>query len=278
MLNAYAIVRHLMEADGDEPLPPEPPEVQQGQQQDLGLAGDDDAIDAYLLDPTVATERYLKTKPTIKGSPTTGLYLDWKRRWFLGGRPRRDGPELLRKLENNTWAVYYNPIPDQETDDNRWIAIKLHNTHILTVYPDDTLVASMGGWNTVTTRDRMNRHLPGSWGVYTISGSAYWYCRSVPSITGDTAMFRIPFQSGDKILADGTLVYQSEHEHVRRRKAATYYVHFREPVDLHDVDYNQPEGTMGVLAGPYPSKVRAERHLRRAGGNGYISKSPAPAQ
>jgi hypothetical protein len=271
------IVQRLLEANEPDP---EPPEVQQAQQAELGLSGGEDDVDAYLLDPAVATQRYLKAKPDIKGHDNHGLFQEWKRKWFMGGRPRRDGPEQYRKLENNTYVVFYDggqPFAEDESD--HWIAIKLHSTYILKVTPDDTVTANMGGWNSVTTRDRMNRYLPGSWGVYTISGSPYWYNNSIPSITGEQAVFRIPFHSGDKILADGTLEYQSEHEHIRRRKkrrTAQFYVHFAQPVE--NFNYGAPEGEMITRAGPYPSRIRAERALQWSHGEGYVSQSPEPSE
>ena len=40
------------------------------------------------------------------------------------------------------------------------IALKLHNTDIMTAYPDNTVTLNTGGWRTVTTKARMNDFLP----------------------------------------------------------------------------------------------------------------------
>jgi hypothetical protein len=40
------------------------------------------------------------------------------------------------------------------------IALKLHNTDIMTAYPDNTVTLNTGGWRTITTKARMNDFLP----------------------------------------------------------------------------------------------------------------------
>lgn len=62
------------------------------------------------------------------------------------------GKRASKKLENNTYLVRSGP----DT-----ISVRLHNTHIITFDRNGGRVhLSTGGWNTVTTRDRLNRYMP----------------------------------------------------------------------------------------------------------------------
>jgi hypothetical protein len=59
-----------------------------------------------------------------------------------------------RKVANNTYA------------ERRWpdIAIRLHDTDVVTLHPDGSITLNTGGWYTVTTKDRLNSYLPfGVW-------------------------------------------------------------------------------------------------------------------
>lgn len=55
-------------------------------------------------------------------------------------------------LENNTVAVRR---PDG-------IAVRLHETDVVTFRDDGTVVLDSGGWDTLTTRDRLHRYAPGA--------------------------------------------------------------------------------------------------------------------
>lgn len=69
-----------------------------------------------------------------------------------------------RPIANNTRVI-------RRSDDS--IAIKLHNTDILTFHSNGAIQLFTGGWKTVTTKDRMNRFLPSGIGVY--SEKFIWY-------------------------------------------------------------------------------------------------------
>ncbi len=56
-----------------------------------------------------------------------------------------------RKLQNNTYL---------ERRDPSSIAIRLHTTDIITLHRDGSFRLDSGGWNTPTTRDRINRYIP----------------------------------------------------------------------------------------------------------------------
>jgi hypothetical protein len=94
-----------------------------------------------------------------------------------------------RKLGNNTWLV---------RQDER-IAVKLHQTYILTYTPDNRIILNSGGWETVTTKDRMNKML--GWGTITsIHGDWHVSVRFwIPSDSYGRGRFveaLVPFWSG----------------------------------------------------------------------------------
>jgi hypothetical protein len=55
-----------------------------------------------------------------------------------------------RRIANNTLVI----------DKGTHVAIRLHNTDIVEVYPDGTYVLDSGGWHTVTTKQRINTFAP----------------------------------------------------------------------------------------------------------------------
>jgi hypothetical protein len=69
----------------------------------------------------------------------------------------------IRKLENNTFEI---TLPNGERK------IRLHQTDILT-FNGSGFTVNTGGYLTVTTRDRLNKYLPGNWRVYSVKG--VWY-------------------------------------------------------------------------------------------------------
>lgn len=68
-----------------------------------------------------------------------------------------------KRLENNTYAI----------DRTNEVGIRLHRTDVVRFFQDGSIVLNSGGWNTVTTKDRMNRYSPfriqsvkGLWSVW----------------------------------------------------------------------------------------------------------------
>lgn len=59
--------------------------------------------------------------------------------------------KFRRKLENNTYLVMINP---------NQIAVKLHNTYVVTINSNDTYELNNGGFKTTTTKDRINKYSP----------------------------------------------------------------------------------------------------------------------
>jgi site-specific DNA-adenine methylase len=56
-----------------------------------------------------------------------------------------------RKIGNNTYAEILH-------DDT--VAIKLHNTYVVKINSNGTYTLNSGGWQTVTTKDRINQYSP----------------------------------------------------------------------------------------------------------------------
>lgn len=75
-----------------------------------------------------------------------------------------------RKVGNNTYM--------QQRDEDA-IAVKLHDTDVVTALRDGSVVLDSGGWKTVTTKDRMNKWLPDPWRVWTERGT--WYLGRIPT-------------------------------------------------------------------------------------------------
>src|SRR5882762_2348120 len=71
-----------------------------------------------------------------------------------------------RKLANNTYARRRH---------SGKIAIQLHATDILTFHSDGQIDLNTGGWDTVTTRSRMNDFIPRPWRVGGNRGSTLLY-------------------------------------------------------------------------------------------------------
>jgi hypothetical protein len=77
-----------------------------------------------------------------------------------------------KPIANNTYLIL-----DTNTND---VAVRLHNTNILTFKPDGSIILDTGGWETNTTKARMNEFLPmggvgSERGVWTISTGGIEY-------------------------------------------------------------------------------------------------------
>ena len=56
-----------------------------------------------------------------------------------------------RKVGNNTYA---------EILSDGTVAVMLHSTYVVKIHPDDTYTLNSGGWQTHTTKDRINQYSP----------------------------------------------------------------------------------------------------------------------
>ena len=82
-----------------------------------------------------------------------------------------------RKLENNTYGYI-------EYDGS--VSVELHSTKVVTLYANGLVKLASGGWQTVTTKDRMNRYSP----VSVRQRKGEWY---VMSTCADGCRNEFPF-------------------------------------------------------------------------------------
>ncbi len=82
--------------------------------------------------------------------------------------------------------------------------IKLHRTNIITFDKQGRPTLRMGGWNTVTTRERMDRFLPKRWYVFNRKGEAYVGYRG-KEWTDPHKTY--PFVEGMRLNLNGTVTY-----------------------------------------------------------------------
>lgn len=66
---------------------------------------------------------------------------------MVRGKTNKD----TRKVGNNTYAYI-------QVDGS--VAIELHGTNVVVIYPDDSVMLNSGGWRTVTTKKRINQYSP----------------------------------------------------------------------------------------------------------------------
>lgn len=209
MLNARAIYRLLIEEDPPTPLPDDP--------RQMGLDFNPDEV----VDPKAEIFRYAEHF-RIPGSGPTSTYEHFRRK--LGDRARRNAEgNPSKKIQNNTFLIDYG---DR-------IAVRYHQTDVVTAYRDGKVVVDTGGWNPQgryanmgwraptgsTTRDRIG-HMAGTaggWDIYQKSYEWFWYNRGTGAGNWDDTR-RYPFSDGDTIHPDGSLEAQAEPVDVRKRR------------------------------------------------------------
>lgn len=90
--------------------------------------------------------------------------------------------------------------------------IRLHDTDVVTIDKRGNITLDSGGWQTVTTKDRMNQVLPSGWAVYSNRG---WLIR--------TPKGEFPYADGAKFKPDGTpanlRTIQAADSRVKKEKA-----------------------------------------------------------
>lgn len=101
---------------------------------------------------------------------------------LLQGRCRES-----RKLTHHTYA----------RRDGELLKVRLHETDILTYFPDGGIQLNSGGWRTVTTKDRMSRYLPD--GRYLLQERGVWYL----TLGGRCNGTRYAFADGMSVYPDG---------------------------------------------------------------------------
>lgn len=61
------------------------------------------------------------------------------------------GNRMRRKVGNNTYAEIFQ---------DGTVGIMLHSTYVVKIHPDNTYTLNSGGWQTLTTKDRINQYSP----------------------------------------------------------------------------------------------------------------------
>lgn len=80
-----------------------------------------------------------------------------------------------KPIANNTRIF-----PRTNASGNSDMAIRLHNTDVLTFHTDGTMTLDSGGWRTVTTKERLNRYLPTGLNVWSDRGTWKLYSGDYP--------------------------------------------------------------------------------------------------
>jgi hypothetical protein len=150
----------------------------------------------------------------IAGVPITGLYVTLQQKFQNRNSRRLDDGERGVKVDGNTWLVRY---------ENGTIGVRVYNTDIVQVEPDDTMTVDTGGFETRLTLRRLGDWLPGGWRIYSQDGTWYWWNYKNDGAAEKTVNdqgFKIlqPFSSGDRITADGTLHPVVPPKYVRVKK------------------------------------------------------------
>lgn len=120
-------------------------------------------------------------------------------RRFLDGREER-------KLGHNTWVEKVSDYGSNEVS----YAVKYHRTNILTINSEDIVKLNTGGWETVTTKDRLNQFLRCR-NIYISQKKHVWYI--------STRYGTYEYKDGMLVLPDGQVQIPGE---VDPNKIQTY--------------------------------------------------------
>lgn len=99
--------------------------------------------------------------------------------------------KLQRKVDNNTYVV---------ARENA-IAIRLHGTDVVTITPDNHYILNSGGWQTVTTKDRINKY---AHPIYLSQEKGVWHIAKRGQEWKDRTW--IPFADGMEVDAEGNIL------------------------------------------------------------------------
>ena len=81
------------------------------------------------------------------------------------------------------------------------IVVILHDTVVVRFYPDGRIQLRMGGWNTLTTRNRLNRYTPQGWNVWSDTGA----CHTITKLFAPDHRHAYIFEDGITIHPDSTV-------------------------------------------------------------------------
>lgn len=193
--------------------------------------------------PWAASRHDGSTAPTFENC---AAFMGWHRtKEEINGRAFTHGPLVggkdRRPLENNTrmTVAYTRGDPHTGLAEPVAFAITLHDTDIVTVTRFGVYVLRMGGWNTMTTRSRINGYSPAS--ISTDRGRPFLYwdsgrvlrCYKGYADNPDLpawddylrmAQYRVPFREGMPVNRHGVPIdpadlalVEREEEYISRR-------------------------------------------------------------
>jgi hypothetical protein len=111
--------------------------------------------------------------------------------------------------------------------DAKAIVITLHSTEVAHVRPDGSITLNTGGWQTVTTKDRLNKVLAlagGHWRVWTEKSLWMLHYFTPGDFTENRPIPSYAFADGVTVWPDGRIEGQAPEPPTKLRKAAKAYV------------------------------------------------------
>ena len=101
-----------------------------------------------------------------------------------------------KKLGNNTYLV---------RNDDGSVAVKLHDTNVVTMKEDGTIILDSGGWRTNTTKERMNHYMPSGYDISQRKSIWYLIHRTYNAKNGWKTVAEMTFKDGCGINPNGTI-------------------------------------------------------------------------
>ncbi len=101
------------------------------------------------------------------------------------------------KIAGNTWLeTRFRLLESGSNDERTAYAVRYHATDVVTIFRGGRYAFNTGGWATLTTADRMNRHCPEGWHVSRSKGEMRLWCSGY--VAGRWALIAEYAISGDR--------------------------------------------------------------------------------
>jgi hypothetical protein len=183
-------------------------------------------------------------------------------RALLNGKDRR-------KLCNNTYLVERARASDTPGITETAVAVRLHQTDILTYWGDGSIEVSTGGWNTNTTKSHLNAYLPRGVrvGSYREKGvSKLWLIRGWKKYTNQRGNER--FRPIGAIFEDGMIINRRGFVLQSNAKAREHYLKYNraEERKTRKMERMETARVASISSLPRPTKQDFSPRLRAASG------------
>ncbi len=125
--------------------------------------------------------------------------------WFAAQRlmTTARNPEKGKPIGNNT-RLYFTESTFGDVDD--YYSVRLHGNQIMQIYRD-RIIPMDGGWQTVTTKARLNEHLPQ--GFYVFQKNFEWFLQDMNTNADEPLVY--PFGDVYYIHSDNRVMLYSTH-------------------------------------------------------------------